>query len=132
MARSAGESRPHGSGSPPTAASAGLAYAQRMPLAHIDWARTRAFSLPSDMTAYVRVNLKGREPEGVVAAGHEYEALCDELDRRIPLADAWPNLTRQRSSGSFGSTGSSAVRRRARCPTSVSSGRTPSGSVAFA
>lgn len=62
-----------------------------MPLAHIDWARTRAFSLPSDMTAYVRVNLKGREPEGVVAAGHEYEALCDEL------TDAFRSLTHAES-----------------------------------
>jgi predicted AlkP superfamily phosphohydrolase/phosphomutase len=57
----------------------------------VDWARTRAFSLPSDMTAYLRVNLKGREPEGVVAAGGEYEALCGELE------DAFCSLTQAES-----------------------------------
>jgi predicted AlkP superfamily phosphohydrolase/phosphomutase len=51
----------------------------QMPLAHVDWQRTRAFALPSDMTAYVRVNLQGREPEGIVAPGREYEQLCNEL-----------------------------------------------------
>jgi predicted AlkP superfamily phosphohydrolase/phosphomutase len=50
-----------------------------MPLAHIDWQRTRAFALPSDMTAYIRINLRGREPEGLVAPGREYVRLCDEL-----------------------------------------------------
>jgi predicted AlkP superfamily phosphohydrolase/phosphomutase len=58
-----------------------------MPLAHLDWQRTRAFSLPSDMTAYLRINLKGREPEGIVTAGREYEAVCDEL------TDAFGSLT---------------------------------------
>jgi predicted AlkP superfamily phosphohydrolase/phosphomutase len=50
-----------------------------MPLAHIDWQRTRAFALPSDMTSYIRINLQGREPEGIVAAGRDYELVCDEL-----------------------------------------------------
>ena len=50
-----------------------------MPLAHVDWQRSRAFALPSDMTAYIRVNLQGREPEGIVVPGREYELLCDEL-----------------------------------------------------
>lgn len=54
-----------------------------MPLNHIDWQRTRAFALPSDMTAYVRVNLDGREPEGIVARGREYVALCDELAQAL-------------------------------------------------
>jgi predicted AlkP superfamily phosphohydrolase/phosphomutase len=54
-----------------------------MPLAHVDWQRTRAFALPSDMTAYVRVNLRGREPEGIVAPGREYERLCDELGEAL-------------------------------------------------
>jgi predicted AlkP superfamily phosphohydrolase/phosphomutase len=49
------------------------------PLAHVDWARTRAFALPSDMTSAIRVNLAGREPQGTVGPG-EYEALCDELE----------------------------------------------------
>jgi predicted AlkP superfamily phosphohydrolase/phosphomutase len=58
-----------------------------MPLAHVDWQRTRAFALPSDMTAYVRINLRGREPEGIVAPGREYEQLCDEL------AEAFASMT---------------------------------------
>ena len=51
-----------------------------MPLAHVDWQQTRAFALPSDMTAYLRVNLRGREPEGIVSPGREYEQVCDELE----------------------------------------------------
>jgi predicted AlkP superfamily phosphohydrolase/phosphomutase len=54
-----------------------------MPLAHVDWQRTRAFALPSDMTAYVRVNLRGREPEGIVSPGQEYEQLCNELGEML-------------------------------------------------
>ena len=50
-----------------------------MPLAHVDWSQTRAFALPSDMTTYVRVNLAGREPEGIVQPGREYDRACDEL-----------------------------------------------------
>jgi predicted AlkP superfamily phosphohydrolase/phosphomutase len=50
-----------------------------MPLAHVDWQRTKAFALPSDLTSYVRVNLAGREPEGTVQPGDEYDRFCDEL-----------------------------------------------------
>jgi predicted AlkP superfamily phosphohydrolase/phosphomutase len=50
-----------------------------MPLSHVDWPHTRAFALPSDMTSYVRVNLAGREPEGIVRPGAEYDRLCDEI-----------------------------------------------------
>lgn len=50
-----------------------------MPLSHVDWQRTRAFALPSDMTGYIRINLEGREPEGIVSPGKEYDLLCDEL-----------------------------------------------------
>jgi predicted AlkP superfamily phosphohydrolase/phosphomutase len=44
-----------------------------------DWRTTRAFPLPMDHAGYVRINLRGREPEGIVAPGAEYEALCTEL-----------------------------------------------------
>jgi predicted AlkP superfamily phosphohydrolase/phosphomutase len=50
-----------------------------MPLAHIDWAQTKVFALPSDMTSYLRVNLAGREPEGTVQPGEEYDRVCDEV-----------------------------------------------------
>jgi predicted AlkP superfamily phosphohydrolase/phosphomutase len=50
-----------------------------MPLAHVDWQRTKAFALPGDMTSYVRINLAGREPEGIIRPGEEYDRLCDDL-----------------------------------------------------
>ena len=62
-----------------------------MPLSHVDWQRTRAFALPSDMTAYVRINLEGREPEGIVRPGSEYDRLCDEL------SEAFGSLTHANS-----------------------------------
>jgi predicted AlkP superfamily phosphohydrolase/phosphomutase len=46
-----------------------------------DFARSRAFVIPSSLfCSYIRVNLKGREPAGAVAAGREYDALLDEIE----------------------------------------------------
>jgi len=45
-----------------------------------NWRRTIAFPIPSIYTSFVRVNLQGREPEGVVEPGAEYEALLDRLE----------------------------------------------------
>ena len=47
--------------------------------AQIDWARTRAFALPTDLEGCIRINLKGREPRGIVEPGEEYEALCRDI-----------------------------------------------------
>jgi predicted AlkP superfamily phosphohydrolase/phosphomutase len=44
-----------------------------------DWSRTRAFPVPMDHAGYIRLNLRGREPEGIVEPGKEYESLCAEL-----------------------------------------------------
>lgn len=44
-----------------------------------NWPQTRAFALPTDLEGCVRINLKGREPQGVVEPGAEYEDLCQEL-----------------------------------------------------
>jgi predicted AlkP superfamily phosphohydrolase/phosphomutase len=49
--------------------------------AGIAWDRTRAFVIENANEGYVRVNLKGREPLGIVEPGAEYQALCDELCR---------------------------------------------------
>lgn len=49
-----------------------------------DWSRTLAFGLPSAFTGFIRVNLQGREPQGIVAPGAEYEALLDRIE-----ADLW-------------------------------------------
>jgi predicted AlkP superfamily phosphohydrolase/phosphomutase len=44
------------------------------------WCRMRAFAFPSNnMTGAIRINLKGREPEGLVEPGVEYEALRQEI-----------------------------------------------------
>jgi predicted AlkP superfamily phosphohydrolase/phosphomutase len=45
-----------------------------------DWSRTTAFAIPSHYTGLVRVNLKGREPQGIVDAGQEYASLLDRLE----------------------------------------------------
>jgi predicted AlkP superfamily phosphohydrolase/phosphomutase len=49
-----------------------------------DWSRTRAVAEDSrEGFPWVRINLQGREPEGIVAPGAEYEALCDEIAAEI-------------------------------------------------
>jgi predicted AlkP superfamily phosphohydrolase/phosphomutase len=46
----------------------------------VDWGRTNAFPLPSYPGAsYVRVNLQGREPNGIVGPGAGYEEVCDAI-----------------------------------------------------
>ena len=47
------------------------------------WSQSRAFCVPGDHTGAIRINLAGREPEGVVEAGSQYEALCDELEDEL-------------------------------------------------
>lgn len=48
----------------------------------IDWSRTRAFALPTDLEGYIRVNLEGREPNGIVPPA-DYEALCAEISAQM-------------------------------------------------
>ena len=57
--------------------------AQRVDTADIDWTRTRAFWLPTDLEGCIRVNLKGREPQGTVEPGAEFERVLDELTRGV-------------------------------------------------
>jgi predicted AlkP superfamily phosphohydrolase/phosphomutase len=45
-----------------------------------DWAATKFFALPLDLNGYLRINLKGRDAEGIVEPGAEYEDLLDELE----------------------------------------------------
>ena len=42
------------------------------------WSETQAFSLRADLQGYVRINLSGRELEGIVPPS-EYDALCERL-----------------------------------------------------
>jgi predicted AlkP superfamily phosphohydrolase/phosphomutase len=44
-----------------------------------DWSRTRIFCIPSLYTGQFRVNLRGREPQGLVGPGEEYERVLDDL-----------------------------------------------------
>lgn len=56
---------------------------ERMFADSIDWRRTRAVVESEFGHAWIRVNLRGREPEGTVEKGSEYEALCDEIAREL-------------------------------------------------
>jgi len=45
----------------------------------IDWTRTKAFTLPTDLEGCIRINLKGREPQGIVEPGKGYQEVCDAI-----------------------------------------------------
>lgn len=45
----------------------------------VDWTRTQAFVLPSDHDGYVRLNVRGREREGIVDPA-DVEALIQQID----------------------------------------------------
>jgi predicted AlkP superfamily phosphohydrolase/phosphomutase len=53
--------------------------AQRVDTATFDWGRTKAYCLPTDLEGCIRINLEGREPEGTVAPGADYEEACHDL-----------------------------------------------------
>jgi predicted AlkP superfamily phosphohydrolase/phosphomutase len=49
-----------------------------------DWSRVRCFPLPGgDSNNLIRINLKGREAEGTVAPGREYDELCDAIEEGL-------------------------------------------------
>jgi len=43
------------------------------------WRHSKAFTVPSDFTGAIRINLKGREPHGTVTPGEDYDRLCEQL-----------------------------------------------------
>jgi predicted AlkP superfamily phosphohydrolase/phosphomutase len=51
--------------------------------ANTNWSRTRAFCIPNSNEAYIRLNLKGREPQGIVARGAAYTELISELQMHL-------------------------------------------------
>ena len=51
----------------------------RWTTANIDWAHTRAFCLPTDLEGCIRLNVRGREPHGIVQPGSEYDEVCQTL-----------------------------------------------------
>jgi predicted AlkP superfamily phosphohydrolase/phosphomutase len=52
------------------------------------WSQMKAFAIPGFTDGYIRINLQGREREGIVAPS-EYDALCDKLIQLLSrLVDA--------------------------------------------
>jgi len=49
----------------------------------VDWQKTSAFSLPTDRNSHIRINLRGREPMGIVDPGSDYESLLDRLEAAL-------------------------------------------------
>jgi predicted AlkP superfamily phosphohydrolase/phosphomutase len=47
--------------------------------AGIAWEHSRAFLIENANEGFIRINLKGREPQGIVEPGKEYEDLCEEI-----------------------------------------------------
>jgi predicted AlkP superfamily phosphohydrolase/phosphomutase len=57
--------------------------------ASTDWSRTTVYAPPGYYTGCLRVNLRGREPNGIVAPGEEYDALLSRLEEDLhALRDA--------------------------------------------
>jgi predicted AlkP superfamily phosphohydrolase/phosphomutase len=46
------------------------------------WPQMKAFAIPSFSEGYIRINLQGRDPSGVVAPD-DYDALCEEITRHL-------------------------------------------------
>ena len=49
--------------------------------ADVDWSRTRAYSI--GYIGEVHINLRGREPQGIVKPGEEYERVRDDVINRL-------------------------------------------------
>jgi predicted AlkP superfamily phosphohydrolase/phosphomutase len=49
----------------------------------IDWERSRVFCIPNSNEGYLRVNLQGREPRGIVPRGAAYSDLLAEVETRV-------------------------------------------------
>jgi len=45
----------------------------------VDWSKTKAYNRPGFPIGYIWVNLKGRDPEGIVASDKEYKAVCNRV-----------------------------------------------------
>jgi predicted AlkP superfamily phosphohydrolase/phosphomutase len=57
--------------------------------ASTDWSRTTAHAPPGYYTGCIRVNLRGREPNGTVSPGAEYDAVLSRLEEDLhALRDA--------------------------------------------
>ena len=57
-------------------------YAAYVPAMTLDMTRSQAFCLPTDLQGYIRINLHGREPNGVVLES-ESDAVCNALEAEL-------------------------------------------------
>ncbi|MBL1211117.1 alkaline phosphatase family protein [Geminocystis sp. GBBB08] len=51
----------------------------------INWQETRAFFLNIHFQGFIGINLKNREPYGIVERGEEYNSLCEEIIAELKL-----------------------------------------------
>jgi len=58
-------------------------WTRRLVYAGNDWRSSKAFIIPGEFSGAIRVNLKGREPDGLVEPGNEYDSLCDQLVEKL-------------------------------------------------
>lgn len=56
---------------------------QRWTTATLDWSSTKVFYVPNDCQGHLRINLKGREPTGIVEPGREYDELCLKIRNQL-------------------------------------------------
>jgi predicted AlkP superfamily phosphohydrolase/phosphomutase len=62
---------------------------ERMFADSVDWSRTRAVAESEFGHGWIRINLRGREPQGTVEPGADYERLCEEIaGELLSLVDA--------------------------------------------
>lgn len=57
-------------------------YAPYAPGMALDMTHSQCFSLPTDLQGYVRINLKGREPNGIIPED-AYDSFCQELEDEL-------------------------------------------------
>jgi predicted AlkP superfamily phosphohydrolase/phosphomutase len=57
--------------------------AKHVDTAAIDWSRTQAYCLLTDLEGCIRMNLKGREPLGIVEPGEAYERQCERIEAEL-------------------------------------------------
>lgn len=48
-----------------------------------NWKSSKAFVIPGEFAGAIRINLKGREPNGMVEPGAEYDDLCNDLTEKL-------------------------------------------------
>ncbi len=50
---------------------------------NVDWSQTQAIAVLDDLQGFIRFNLKGREREGILERGPEYDALCQKITQGL-------------------------------------------------